>query len=360
MLDLRANMKCVCLSQRAAVRAASTVAVLVLVVLAAAPSASAFSGGGRKPSEAPLILAGQHYNGELSNHKDDANFAGSTQVAIWRLPPLSTRDVIYVDWHSVPIASESGYFPVCLTFAQGIDDFNWGTRFDEATGYECESGRGPVYRLSGSGTARTAITVPETNTNSSYLEFFTEADSSQPSQYESFPYDFTLESPLHYLGLGIRTAKRVAANGILEATATLANGLPAPDGLPFNLTVTWPRGGTASYTATSSGGVAAFQLALPETAYDQRGIFLVVHPADGVYAEARKKLGLNIKKPTAAPPSPCMLARHRVRAVGRQLHRLRRHANAAHGRTRRALRHRAGRVRRKLRAARASADKLCE
>ncbi|HWT90539.1 MAG TPA: hypothetical protein VN179_05435, partial [Solirubrobacterales bacterium] len=264
----------------------SAIVSIALIALAIVPSASALEGGGRKPSEAPLIAVGEHYTGQLTNRKDDANYGGDRQVAIWRLPPLSARDVIYVNWHSVPATNSPGYFPVCMTFAQGIDDYNWGSRFDAATGFECEESAGPVYTLSGSGTARTAITVPENNADSSYLEFYTSADETQPSRFESFPYDFSIEPPLHYLGVAIREVKRVRANGLIRATATLANGLPAPDGLSFELAVTWDGGGSASYTGVSSGGVVSFQLALPETAYGERAIFVARHPADGSYIAA--------------------------------------------------------------------------
>jgi hypothetical protein len=333
-------------------------AASILTSILASP-APAFEGGGRKPSEAPLIAVGQHYAGQLTNHKDDANFGGVDQVAIWRLPPLSTRDVIYVDWHSLPLARNASYFPVCMTFGQGIDDFNWGTRFDEATGFECESGHGPVYTLSGSGTARTAITVPDTNANSSYLEFYTSADRTQPSQYETFPYDFTLEAPLHYLGVAIRNTKKVNANGLIEATATLASGLPAPDGLPFSLSVTWNGGGSASYTGVTRGGVVAFQLALPETAYNERGTFYVGHPADGSYVEAVSRVGLNIKEPKPLPPSPCQLAERHELALARQFKRLKRHASHARGRARAHLHRRAAQAKRRLHAAHLETKAAC-
>jgi hypothetical protein len=104
--------------------------------------------------------------------------------------------------------------------------------------------------------------VQETNASSSYIQFSTRADETSPSEFESFPYDFTVEKPLHYLGLAVRDEKKVSANGIVQATALLANGLPAPDGIPFNLTVTWGGGGSASYTGVSTG-VVSFQMALP-------------------------------------------------------------------------------------------------
>jgi hypothetical protein len=333
-----------------------TLAIVSAAALAVVPSAPAFEGGGRQPSEAPLISPGQHYTGQLTNREDEANFGGYKQVAIWRLPPVSTRDVLYVNWHSVPSVSSPSFYPVCMTFAQGIDDYTWGSRFEDATSYACEEGQGPVYTLSGSGTARTAVTVQETNASSSYLEFYTSADETAPSRFESFPYDFSVEPPLHYLGVAIRNTKRVSANGVVQATALLANGLPAPDGIGFNLTVTWDGGGSATYTAVSSGGVVSFQLALPETAYDERGIFVVEHPADGSYVAASSRLGLNIKKPG---PTPCSRAWASELVLKRQYKRLARNAKRARGASRRKLRRRATLVKRRLRAAHIRTDRLC-
>jgi hypothetical protein len=338
-------------------KALPALAIVVMASLVSAPSSIAFEGGGRKPSEAPLVTVGDHYTGQLTNRRDDANFGGVVQVAIWRLPPLSARDVLYVNWHSVPKTGSSGYYPVCMTFAQGIDDYTWGSRFDEATGFECESGQGPVYTLSGSGTARTAITVPETNASSSYLEFYTRADETTPAEFESFPYDFTIERPLHYLGVAIRDTRKVAANGVVQATALQASGLPAPDGLPFSLVVTWDGGGSASYTGTSIGGVVSFQLALPETAYDERGTFIVHHPADGSYMAARSRLRMNIKEPG---PTPCSRAATRELSLRRQYKRLLRRAKRAHTASRRAaFRRQAAKVKRKLRAAHIKTGALC-
>lgn len=328
-------------------------AITAMALLVSASSSIAFEGGGRKPSEAPLIEVGHHYTGQLTNRRDDANFGGYVQVAIWRLPPLSARDVLYVNWHSVPRTSSPSYFPVCLAFAQGIDDFTWGSRFEESS--DCEGSN--VFTLSGSGTARTAITVQETNPSSSYLEFFTRADETAPAEFESFPYDFTIEPPLHYLGLAIRPKKSVKANGIVQATALQADGLPAPDGLPFNLTVTWDGGGSATYAGASLGGVVNFQLALPETAYDERGTFVVTHPADGSFMGATASLRMNIKEPGL---TPCARAEIQELSLRRQYKRLLRRAKRAHSAGRRANFHRrAAKVKRRLRAAHLKTDSLC-
>jgi hypothetical protein len=333
---------------------AMAIALLVIV-----PSASAFEGGGRKPSEAPLITVGQHYTGQLNNHRDDANYGGFMDVAHWRLPPLETRDVVVVDWHSVPFTRYPGNFPVCLTLAQGIDDFNWGSVFADVTDNECDSDTA-VYELTGSGTARTAITVQETNPNSSYLEFFSEAGRTSASELETYPYDFTVEPVLHYLGLALKPVKRVSAGGIVRASANLATGLPAPDGLPFNLAVSWPGGGVANYTGVSSGGVIGFQLALPETAFGKTATFVVSHPADAQYQPViSTKLEIPVAKPKTPPPSPCLLAERRALSLTRQYKRLARHARRAHGASRRSLHRRATQAKRRLHAARTEVAGAC-
>jgi hypothetical protein len=328
-------------------------AAIAIATLALASQALAFEGGGRKPSEAPLIAVGQHYTGQLNNHNSDANYDESREVAIWRLPPVTTRDVITVDWHSVPF-TRPGYsgFPVCMVLAQGVDDYSWGSVFGKTTESRSCYETGPVYSLSGSGSAKTAITVQETNPSSSYLEFFSRANEINPTSLETYPYDFTVEPILHYLAAAIPPVKRVSAGGILRATATLATGLPAPDGLPFSLSVTWPDGGVASYTAVSSGGAVSFQLALPETAWGKQATFVAGHPADGTYqAVTTAKLQALVAKPKPPGPTPCDLAERRQLSLKRQFKRVRRHAGRARGPTRRSLNRRAKQVKRKLRAA---------
>jgi hypothetical protein len=330
---------------------ALTAAAVVSLAMAFAAPASAFEGGGRTPSQAPLITPGQHYTGQLNNHRNDANYNGDEEVALWRLPPVTTHDVVAVDWHGVPFTDYPGSFPVKMILAQGIDDFNWGSIFDTS--------EGSAYRLSGSGSARTEIVVQATD-SASYLEFYAYADETNPAEYETYPYDFTVEPILHYLAVAITTERSVSANGILSATANLANGLPVPDGIAFVLSAAWPERGIASYRGISSGGVVNFQLALPETAWNQRARFIVSHPADGTY-QAVNSSGAHLKvtKPAPTPLSPCVLAKRRAHSLGRQLKRLRRHARRAHGVGRRRLRHRAHRTKRKLHRARLKAEALC-
>jgi hypothetical protein len=334
------------------------VAIAVIMVLSC--TASAFEGGGRKPSEAPLVTIGQHYTGQLNNHKSDANYNGDQEVAFWRLPPVMTRDVFTVNWHVVPFVHSSG-FPICMVFAQDADDYNWGSAFSRATPYweGCDSD-GPAYSVSGSGTAQTTITANLTDPSSSYLEFFASAGQEATSSLEPFPYDFTVGPILHYLSVSAKPVKRVSANGVFKATSDLTTGLPAPDGLPFNLSVTWAHGGVASYSGVSSGGVVSFQLELPETAYGKDATFVVSHPEDGTYqAATAPKLDAKVAKPKPPAPTPCALAERRAHSLAQHLKRLKHRAKGAVGAKRRALRRKTHHLERVLRGARHQADSLC-
>jgi hypothetical protein len=340
-------------------RLAVGIAVLLALSICAVPAA-AFEGGGRKPSEAAPIAFGQHYPGQLNNHASDANFGSSTEVAFWHLPPLSTHDSIVVNWHVLPYTAtyRSGEFPVCMILAQGLDDFNWGGIFEDRD--SCHESGSTTYSVSRSGTAQTSITVQDTNATSSYLEFYAGGGETEASDFETYPYDFTVEAPRHYLGIAFSPVKEVSASGSLTANVTTADGSAAPDGLAFNLAGTWSGGGVASYTATTSGGKLTFTLALPETAAGKTVNFAASRPADAQYqAVTSAKLSVEVAKATPPPPSPCALARRHLRAVGREYLRISRHADRARGPSRRRLLNRKRRVKRNLRAARTEADTAC-
>jgi hypothetical protein len=344
-------------SVRTAIAAVTTTLV---AALALASYAAAFEGGGRKPSEAPTIAWGQHYTGQLNNHREDANYnpgsSGGEEVALWRLPSVSSHDQIVVNWHGLPFTHESG-FPVCMMLAQGITDFNWGAVFD---GGSCYSPSG--YELSGSGTAATPITIQATDTGNTYLEFWAYANRTPESgEQETFPYDFSVEAPRHYLNVNLPSFSEIPANGVVHASVTGATGLPAPDGLIYTLTVRWREGGIAVYTAPSSGGQIAFQMALPESALKKSAGFIVSRLADGEYQAVESPAVHGKVTAAVAPPvsSACRKARAHAHALARQLKRLKRHARFARGVTRRRLHHRARHVRREFRAARKHAASAC-
>lgn len=339
-------------------RVVSVAMYIAAVLMVSTATASAFEGGGRSPSEAPTIAWGQHYTGQLNNHKDDANYGGYQEVALWRLPAVSTHDQIVVNWHGLPYAHSSG-FPVCMILVQGVNDYTWGSTFGATSHGGCpETG---AYRLSGSGTAASSITAQNTDSGNTYLEFFVESDTTEPARLETFPYDFSVEAPRHYLNLTIPSFSEVAANGIVRATVTGANGLAAPDGLVYGLTVRWHEGGIASYTAASLGGQLAFQLALPETALKQNAGFIIGRGADGEYQAVESPV---VKAKVAVPvlPGPsaaCKKATVHSRVLARQHHRLQAHSRRAREAARPRLRRRARHVAGELRTARSEAASVC-
>lgn len=338
--------------------------VLVTVALAAtmtigAGSAAAFSGGGTKPSEAPLLAWGKHYEASLGNNKGEANYVpggccyDSYQVAIYHLGPLSVHDQVAVNWHALPFAHESGY-PVRMTFVENVDDFTWGSVFGR---------RETTYSLSGSGTARSEITVQNTSAND-YLEFYSEADVTNSQSLETYLYDFSVEAPRHYLSVSLGSVQKVAPTGVLHATATLATGAPVPDGLGFTLTGTWANGGTFVTSAASVGGQITFPLAMPETAWKQTVTFVATSAATAEWQAATSpKLTVEVTKPKvpapAVEPQLCAKATTRAHVLARQYHRQLRHADAARGKRRRRLMREARATGRRLDAAKAARKAAC-
>ncbi len=339
--------------------------VLVMVVLAATMaigvgSASAFEGGGRTPSGAPLIAYGQHYLAKLDNRKEDSNYVGRATVAFWKIPPLATHDQLVVNWHELPYAHKSE-FPVCMAFVEGLNDSNWGEILESGGGRYGYCGPG-IYSVAASGTAQTSITVQNTGANS-YLEFFAPAEVTESTKFETFEYDFTVEAPRHYLSVSLGSVQKVAANGALHATATLATGAPAPDGLGFTLTGSW-SGGVFTTTAASVGGQITFPLALPETAYRHSVEFAATSAATAEWQAATSpKMTVEVTKPKVAAPAVepqlCTKATARAHVLGRQYHRQLRHADAARGRNRRRLFREARATGRRLDAAKAARKAAC-
>lgn len=336
------------------------VGVVALTMAIGVGSAGAFTGGGKKPSEAPLVAWGQHYEGTLGNNEAEANYVETdcctetSQVAIWRLQPLSVHDQVIVNWHELPFAHEDS-FPVRMFFVENVEDFNWGSTFGASYS---------PYEVSGSGTARSEITV-QNSSSDDYLEFFSTAWATNSQEFETYPYDFTVEAPRHYLGLSLGTVQKVAANGFLHATATLATGAAVPDGYPFTLTGTWSDGGVFTTGATSVAGQVTFPLALPESAYGKDVEFVASSAATSEYqAVASNKLNVEVTKPPAPPPppkpvNPCKKATSKAHTLARMYKRQMKRAERARGRARHRLLHKAHATERKFRAARAARKAAC-
>src|ERR1700743_1841219 len=332
--------------------------VLAIVMAVSVGSASAFSGGGRSPSEAPLLEWGHHYEAELGNEKGEADYNPSSvcyssyQGAIYKLGPLNVHDQVVVNWHALPFVHGEGY-PVSMVLVENVDDYTWGSTFGE---------RRNTYTLSGSGTARSEITVGNSSSDD-YLEFYSGANRTNSQEFETFKYDFSVEAPRHYLSLSLGSVQKVAPNGSLHATATLATGAPVPDGYPFTLTGTWAGGGGFTASATSVAGQVTFPLAMPETAFGKSVEFVAASPATAEYqAVSSSKLYVEVTKPPVppAPPAPpkpvnlCKPATNKAHALARAYKRQLGHAERARGRARHRLLHKAHGTERKFLAAQAA------
>lgn len=338
-------------------------AVLLLCSLAVAPTASAVEPG-KKPSAAPTISTGQHYFSQLSNNRADGNWNNNFEVHLWRLPSLFSHDVVTVDWHVAP--DPEGDFEVCMVLAENVDDFSWGTRFDEVgANYFCDED-GPVYHVSGSGTARTPITAQNSSSGSTYLEFFSETYREE-APFRTYPYDFTVESIQHYIAVTMARPTEIGPVATLTASANLGTGAPVPDGMAFLFTATWETPSNKavhhrSYTATTGGGQMAFQVGLPTSAEGKNVSIAVTRPADSQYLAADSGAIMVPVVHVSPPPrraSPCSLARRRAHVLARQQKRLARHARGAHGPQRASLLRRMRKVGRKLQAARRQAGRSC-
>jgi hypothetical protein len=91
------------------------------------------------------------------------------------------------------------------------------------------------------------------------------------------------------------------------------DGTPVPDGMAFTLSATWPGGGGAQYTATSSGGNLSFPLSLPTSTVKQAVALTLSRPADLQYLAAKSaELRVKVARPVVRPqPKPHL--RHKCR-----------------------------------------------
>jgi len=180
-------------------------------------------------------------------------------------------------------------------YAVGTTDY---TVFQESTS--------PVEEqdLSPNGNNEAKYMVPVSGTMP--LEFAVcEESSSEPPGL----YNFTVTAQ-HGLAVSLAARTNVLSNSVVNGTANLASGTPAPDGMVFTLTATWGDG-SATYSAPSVGGGLSFQLALPESAEGQTVTLIVNRAADAEYQEAKSaELQVKVAKARVEPPPPPPTPQH--------------------------------------------------
>jgi hypothetical protein len=305
----------------------------VALAMLALPQADAYAGGGASIASAPTVVFGQHTFGTTET--------GTYQcypAEFWNLS-LGAGDQVTIDWASV----NRYYAYKAYIYPAGTTDFSINNVSPLENFYLGENNH--------------AEGVFATGTAGSYPLIFVSGSCNTKTPG---PYDFTVTDQ-HSLVATLKQYLHIKTTTVISASASLASGAPAPDGLVFTLTASWPGGGTASYNAASAGGALTFPLALPETAKGKKATIIVTRPADAQFLAA-KSAQLEVPVGRGSPPvvaSPCALASRHARAVGRRYRRLKAHAAAARGANRRRLRNRAHRVARQLRAAHSQAATAC-
>lgn len=209
------------------------------LLVVGAPSIAA-ADGGQKPSTAPAVTIGQPYFGDNTDYG-----CGNTlcRVDMWRLPSLLSQDVITVAWRHMASRGPR----VCV--AGNIDDYSWlQDACNLATPeYGDDAGKRTVLTVSAAAPA-------------AYLQFIDKDCFGSCGYYG--PYQFTVETVQHALGLSLQAVSRVARKGTVMGTAALTDGTAPPDGMAFRLAV--KRGKVTLYrTAALNGGRATFRLRLP-------------------------------------------------------------------------------------------------
>ena len=311
-------------------RCAALAALAALLVSPAVASAS----GGSNIASATTVTFGQQEFGNTSVGK----YGDCYPATYWNLP-LGAGDEVTIDWET----SDSRFAEHLHVFPAGTTDFSINNVESLDT-----------FELGVNNKAESRFTVGTAGVYPFLIHGSCEGTGG--------PVDFTA-TVHHELITALQPYPSVNTNSIVVGTASLANGLPAPDGLGYALTVTWPGGGSAISTGVSVGGSIAFQLGLPAGAAGKKATFTVTRPADASF-QAAKSVSLTI--PVAAlPPTPpaisaaCAKATTNVHALARQFRRLRTNVGRAHGRTRRFLQHRKRGIGHKLAAAKARAATAC-
>ena len=260
----------------------STLAAALLLGLALLPG-TALATGGKSIAAAPPVVYGQQEFGNTATDQylEDGCFLGFANLyrSYWSLS-VTAGDLLTINWEGTP-GTELEVMPV------GTTDY---------TLFQTD----PVVdqSLSSNGKNQAQYAAPVAGSMPLYFQVCASDSEEVPG-----PYDFTVTAQ-HALVVGLTPRLHIRTNSVLYGTATLASGLPAPDGLVFTLTATWPAG-SASYSATSVGGGLAVPLALPESAEGEAVTFAVTRAADVQYQAAKSaELSIKVARPRVAPPAP--------------------------------------------------------
>jgi hypothetical protein len=306
-------------------------------VLTLALPAGASAAGGSNIASAPPVVYGQHTFGTTAT----GSVENCYPAEYWSLP-MKAGDQVTIDWAT----SDPDFAYKARVYPAGTTDFS----INNISPLE-------IYYV---GSNNHAEAVFKSGVSGSFPLVFIGRDGC--SERSPGPYDFTVTIQ-HALTISLKSYTHIRTTTTIAASANLVDGTTVPDGMAFNLAVSWPNPNheSALYTATSVGGAFSFPLALPESARGKKATLIVSRGPDPQFLGAESaKLEVQVGK--GAPPvvvTPCEVATRRAHALARQHHRLVARTRLARGPAKSRLRRRANRVGHKLRAARARAAANC-
>jgi hypothetical protein len=242
--------------------------IAVALLSTALPQARALATGGPNIGAAPAVVYGKQLFGNTAADGQGKTPTGCINGVSWWLLPTLAGDKVTIDFE--------GGVDFLDVWPVGTTDFNLNTAnpFKE-------------FPIGDNGKQEGVFTTPVSGAMP--LEFFTGVcfidGNGQPG-----PYDFTTTDQ-HAIVVALKRYLHIKTTTTLTGTASLADGAPAPDGLTFKLTVSWP-GQKAKYTATSTGGTLTFPLTLPSSAKGKMATFVVTRPADAQYQAAKSATSL--------------------------------------------------------------------
>jgi hypothetical protein len=264
----------------------------LVALLGALLPASAFAEGGKTIATAPPVVYGQQEFGNtaLGQKLPSSCFFGFENYydQFWALN-AQAGDVVTIDWSGVEATT-------LRLYAVGTTDY---TVFSETTSPVEEQ------ELNTNASNQLTYTVPVSGTMP--LEFAVcEESSSEPPG----PYNFTA-TVQHGLAVSLTPPPTIQTNSTISGSVHLISGAPVPDGLAFTLSVAG-QFGTASYTATTSGGALSFPLALPASAAGQEVKMTISRPADAEYAAVKSsEVTATVAAPSPAPAPVPPVVHHR-------------------------------------------------
>jgi hypothetical protein len=260
-------------------RRAFALAVAVCATTLTVAVGAAIAAGGLTPSQAPGVVVGQHYFGNTGHDPISPIVYGTnTAFDFWKLPALLSNDVVTVAW-----SSQARDNLLCI--GENFDDYSWGD-------HSCNGSN--RFEVSNTGSSRDLISVKAPSA-SAYLQV--SGDFMNGMYDDRGPYDFTVESIQHQLGVNLQRIFALARNGLVKGSAVLSDGSAVPDGAVFVLHASY-RGGQKTVGAKTSGGKGqlVFKLKLPVAVHKARKVITltITRAQDGQY-QAGRSASLKVK-----------------------------------------------------------------